>query len=240
IAPTHLTNASSCTDEFCTETSRAVQELERALPFHGRFSSKALLRETGGFEGVCEAFVDLGPDDLSIAKGEDVSEFEHGRRAAAHSPTALAGSKDHLVPMVDRLVDFDLKIVEGEGTEPILLEEHPDLVLAAKHAEARYPGSSGIKNDLSRQEPTADYRSSAAPAELLHGLPHDLHVLLRHRPRSIPRRAAAFHGKRDYCFWSKAAVSRDRQLRPLRRIPPALASAEVIWRAAKRDPGGSR
>src|SRR5262249_61711972 len=112
---------------FCRETSRAVQELERALPFHGRFSSKALLRETGGFEGVCEAFVDLGPDDLSIAKGEDVSEFEHGRRSAAHSPTALAGSKDHLVPMVDRLLGFRLQNVERGGGETNPLRQTPSL-----------------------------------------------------------------------------------------------------------------
>jgi len=43
-----------------------------------------------------------------------------------------------------------------------------------------------------------------APVESLDAPPVKLHVLLRHRPRSISLRSAAFHVKRDSRFSSKA------------------------------------
>jgi hypothetical protein len=121
-----------------------------------------LLRDASGFEGLLRVAVYLGPHDLSIAQGEDNSLFKFRRHPAARSQTPLAAYGDHLIPVVEQLVELDLPLLERKRLEPVLLKECPDLVIAAIDAE---PGMSlGEKsNTMSGDQMPALITASGPP-----------------------------------------------------------------------------
>jgi hypothetical protein len=78
--------------------SRQQSELLiQSAPFHakGRFSSKALLRQPGGFEGVGVMAEDLHLSSLSISDRPQLKEVGFDREAALPPAASLIdGSKD--------------------------------------------------------------------------------------------------------------------------------------------------
>jgi hypothetical protein len=67
--------------------------------------SIALLRQPHGFEGLLSVEVAHEAHDLATANGDDVRLFQLCRDPAARTATALAGHGDHLIPVVDQLLD---------------------------------------------------------------------------------------------------------------------------------------
>jgi hypothetical protein len=60
---------------------------------------------------------------------------------------------DHLLPMVDQLLDLDLPLLERKCPEPVLLEECPDLVIAVLDAESGDAGRGESKTISGDQKP---------------------------------------------------------------------------------------
>jgi hypothetical protein len=71
--------------------------------------------------------------------------------------------------VVDQLLDFDLPLLERKCSEPVFLEEWPDLVIAAIDAKPGNARGGEIKNDLGRIEAAADDRLDSALVERVEG-----------------------------------------------------------------------
>jgi hypothetical protein len=88
--------------------------------------------------------------------------------------------------VVDQLVEHDLPLLERKSAEPVLLEERPDLVVAAIDAEPGDLARGEIKDDLGRPDACADDRVGSTLVEELVGSADQLDVLLRNT-RSSPQ-----------------------------------------------------
>src|SRR5262249_31314506 len=123
----------------------------------------------------------VNPHALSVAPRTDLCEEKLCTRSAHRASSALAAHADHLIPVVDQLIDLDLPFVERERPEPIVLEEGLDLFVAAIDAESRDPGWRRIPDDLRRPDAFADDSVNSTSVEGFEPAPGRLHVLLRHR-----------------------------------------------------------
>src|SRR2546423_522410 len=146
-----------------------------------------LLRQPGGFEGFLPVEVVVDPDDLSVAHGADLRELKLRHRPATRAPTVLAGHGDHPIPSLDHFSELDLPLLKRERLEPIVLEESLDRFVAAIGTESGDAAWGGIPNDLWGPDAFADAGVHSPPVEGLECSADHLHVLFRHRPRSISR-----------------------------------------------------
>ena len=105
--------------------------------------------------------------------------------AASRAATMHAyGDDDHTVPGFDELVRLDCELV------PSFDQRRPSTARRVPDRRRRTPGSSrnpSASTSLQRRRRARTPPSSRASAERLDTRAHDLHVLLRHRPRSIPQ-----------------------------------------------------
>src|SRR4051812_25353750 len=149
-------------------------------PRHCRSSSKALLREPGGFEGGGAIRKPLLADDLALAKRSDDRVVEHDPCAARLS-TCLSPTMGHnlVAPGVD-----DLGVIrdqpEGFGDTQI---ELPDSLAPTNHTDFR---PVPIRDDLTGWIATGEKCSPIAAIKGFEVLTRTDRVLLRHRLRSIP------------------------------------------------------
>src|SRR5215211_5220258 len=111
-----------------------AQRISSASPSRAE-RKRGLFRKPGGFEGLLGVAGDLGSHDLYVAHGEDDRLLKLRCHPAACSQTPLVVNGDHLISVVDKLVDHDLPLLERKRREPVLLKETPDFVVAAIDAE---------------------------------------------------------------------------------------------------------
>ena len=139
-----------------------------------------LLRQPHGFEGLRSVGNFLEPDDFPLAVSD-----EEGRRNLDVDTTALA-SKSQLsecndaVTYVPHVVIGRVKHLEALG---IVREELSQAFMAAIGALDRCP----LGYELPVFGEAIDPRIEVASMQRFEGLHEELHVLLRHRPRSIPQ-----------------------------------------------------
>ena len=110
--------------------------------------------------------------------------FELCPNPASRAPTALARNGDHLIPVVDQLVELDLPLLKRERLEPVISEEGPDLVIAAMNAKSGNAARGKSHTSSGDQKPSDDrFRSTAVNAsnarrtsstfssDIAHGIP---------------------------------------------------------------------
>jgi len=103
------------------------------LDFHA--SSKALLRQPGGFEGLGSTCESLAMDDLPVAKGPDVPDVPADLHAALPSTPAKGHRRDDLVVSVCQLVNLGAGVIE--------LIQHPSRELGVSLRSPSERGGSG-------------------------------------------------------------------------------------------------
>ena len=143
---------------------------------------RVLLREPHGFEGLGAVPVGDHAHDPAVRQRHQVGELMLERSTAKFAASGLPGQHEHLiVTEVDDPLGFDAQV--RERAEVLAapyqhLLETPPLPLHARSfcADPRI-------NDLGIEE--VNSRKITSCPVLVHPT-HDLHVLLRHRPRSIP------------------------------------------------------
>jgi hypothetical protein len=140
-----------------------------------------LLRQPGGFEGFGVIDEVLPAGDPAVSKCQQVGvRLFHFDAAAAATPSQAEGDDDRISRSV-RLDDLRVMRLPGshESLSPL-----PQLSVAAKGTRL---GNLGAKDHLSVVIEEAQERIDVAFVPRLHEAVHDLHVLLRHRRRSIPQ-----------------------------------------------------
>ena len=141
-----------------------------------------LLGQAGGFEGLSPREETANGDDLTVSqpsvKGELLVE---GDLAAASSHLDPTEPENRIAEVTD-LGFLELKQVPGL---PYRSETAGHLVMAPvdRSLHRRRPG--GHPLDIGRR--VAEPQAGIVLIPRIHPLAHDLHVLLRHRPRSIPQ-----------------------------------------------------
>ena len=144
-----------------------------------------LLRQPHGFEGFAPVQEVLDPDDLASTEGD-----EHESRDVSLEPTCP--SLLVLDDVSKNRVANRLQVLGLDSESLPLLEESvhelPDFLGANEHSELGEVRR-GDKHDVPVKTVGADAKISVRPA--FEHLPHDLHVLLRHRPRSIATQESA-------------------------------------------------
>src|SRR3954451_19538185 len=153
-------------------------------------SSRALLPQPGGFECRCQVEVIGDPNELPVADRANLREYDVGCCSARRAAPPLAADADHLVPLVDHLVDLDLPL--REHPEPVVFEERLDLFVAAVDTESRDAGRRGIPDDLRRPDAFAHDSVDSATVEGLETAPDQFLVLPRHIPPSITAETPAW------------------------------------------------
>src|SRR6185295_8745018 len=140
-------------------------------------------REPGGFEGLLLRPVLAAPCDLPVADRVEVgvAQRQLPLRAGALRTSAAPHDRDDLVlSRVDQLHRLQLGVVQQ--VEP-LLQVGPQGVLAVDRATVIDCTLGSPVVDVVR--PEAAHGVKASLGEGFEGPAHQLHVLLRHRPRSI-------------------------------------------------------
>ena len=126
------------------------------------------------------------PNDLAASQCEDAPGERIYSRAAGLAPSPKVSQRDDLIACIDDPVEPHLEGLKGvREAGPSTERVCPDAVVVG----FRKPGST--KNGLAL---VVEDVPSPAPVSLLPVFdepPHDLDVLLRHRPPSIPRRRGA-------------------------------------------------
>src|SRR5829696_7382356 len=193
----------------CSPATSPTKYPVKTTAFHAKrcFSSKALLRQPGGFEG----FVPVGqlvPNDLPVPNGEDAANLRIDVRAAGSPPRPNPAQHDHGFPRVNDSVDPDRGLLKG------IEEAHPGSECLGPDGVCIRVGQPGrAEHHLTMVVVQLPSAFPLVPLPVLQNLAHDLYVLLRHRPGSISPRSAGFHANRRYS--SKAATPTAQRLRGL-------------------------
>jgi hypothetical protein len=142
-----------------------------------------LLRQPHGFEGLRLAHVDLPMDDQPVPERVDMRVLPQRQLdpggATAHP---LVKEHDDAVPGIHQLI---LKLDGLPGAEPLSPEPAHGHGPVVDATDARYLKFGGVPFDIGMQEASAEV--SVTSNEGFEGRAYALHVLLRHRPRSIPQ-----------------------------------------------------
>jgi hypothetical protein len=149
-----------------------------------------LLRQAGGFEGLGLVHDALHPNDLLAPEGE---ELEVAIVALDPACSALAVLDDLGQDGVAR--GAEVCRLNGELFPLLEKAAHviPDPIEAEKHTEL-WKVRPNDEQDVLIEIVNPGSKISLSPGFV--DLPHDLHVLLRHRPRSIAQSQADFEGER--------------------------------------------
>src|SRR5829696_7543219 len=140
-----------------------------------------LLPQPGGFEGFFHCLEHRQPHDLAFAEDPNMSGVGHRFDSASPADSNQSNRSDDLVSCVDEVLRL-----HPPGSPLLANEPHelPDSFMTAKDKGVKGPPRQVI-NDF-RVEHAVVHLATAV--EVLVAPPHHLHVLLRHRPPSIPRR----------------------------------------------------
>src|SRR5215207_784183 len=153
----------------------------------------SLLRQPGGFEGVGSLHDAFDADHGSPSKGPNLEIPQLAERIALATGPVLVDVNDHAVSSVQELITGDHKTLPL--WEEYLAHVPGHLVSAAVHP---LPSSQAELRAQNQQDVRVIQLGSlvevSAPP-LTVDPPHDLDVLLGHRPRSISPGSAAFHAK---------------------------------------------
>jgi hypothetical protein len=139
------------------------------------------LRQPHGFEGFGSVTVLARFGDLSVSQSEymELVLFEGG--AAGPAATDQVNSDDNAVARIDELLRLRLKLSVLEDLRKML---HTGVAAAMRSGPPRIvrpiPPHGGRIGQL-------NHCREVASVERIKPLAHQLHVLLRHRPRSIPQ-----------------------------------------------------
>jgi hypothetical protein len=191
LAPRHAMNRAIC---------RAASEIVNRKPgrpaarHDARPLNRDLLPQPGGFESLGVALVSATPHGETIAVAGEPADFRIQRDAAPEPGAKVAQCEDG-VAEVSNLLNTRLKLLEGGvHIRPPLPEALVTVVglVALNLRRERVPLGLGVR-DL-------QHRLDVAPVVTLEGLMEKLHVLLRHRPRSI-------------ALWRERAARRERSKR---------------------------
>ena len=140
-----------------------------------------LLRQPDGFEGFLPCPKGPPPDHLAVTQGPNVPTAQVHIDAASHPAPVVVHSHNHGVSYGGAFLDLDA--VVGKGT-PERFQEGGETRMPSilpRKVEAAY------ELCLDGWIDEIKWRNSAAPIPGLVDELHDLQVLLRHRPRSIPQ-----------------------------------------------------
>src|SRR5829696_243788 len=154
-----------------------------------------LLRQPGGFERFLSGEVLAPRGNLAVPNCEDDRVADVDLHVAVLHPPHAADEGYNLVPCIDQLL----------GLHPALLERLLPLAVVVAQRVGALHQPDVIERALGRSPvdvrmPELSEPVQAAPVIRGEVLPHDLHVLLRHRPRSIPpgERIRDLSGARAY------------------------------------------
>jgi hypothetical protein len=141
-----------------------------------------LLREPYGFEGLSAIQVRAPLDHFAVMQRQYMAHRGIDVYTAAASRASVSREhKDTIATHLDELLRYRLEVVEGR-MHLANRAQHPFAAVIAALATTDLvrlvPDDFGIKD--------VEFGPSAAVEPLVEP-PHDLHVLLRHRPRSIPQ-----------------------------------------------------
>ena len=140
-----------------------------------------LLRQAKGFEGLSVIDEVLPAGDPAVSKCEQVGVRLFHFDAAAPATTSQVEGDDDRISRSVRL--DDLRVMRLPSSQESL-SPLPQLGVAAKGTRL---GNLGAKGHLAVVIEEAQERIDVAFVPRFHEAVHDLHVLLRHRPRSIPQ-----------------------------------------------------
>src|SRR5215218_9683135 len=148
-----------------------------------------LLPQTGGFEGFLPRLVQTEADHLRFPQVADAEEVALDSHPATPARPALAKHENHRIPRIDVLAGRNL--VVRPRLKPVTKEPLDSLVAVVdarrwQLARGRVPDHVGIE--------VLAPRLAITRLESAHHPLDDLHVLLRHRPRSIPPMRSALEG----------------------------------------------
>ena len=143
---------------------------------------------------------------------EDTEEVALDPDTTAPARSSLAEDKDDRIARVDAVAGLDLVVVPGPSQSR---KNRPDSLVTVVDARRGHPARRRVPDNLRIEVLARNVVSCRkAPGELL----DDLHVLLRHCPRSISRRvgmpylAASRHYARvEVAHWPLAGPARDRR-----------------------------
>jgi hypothetical protein len=144
-----------------------------------------LLRQPGGFEGSVLVREPLYANDAAVPHGPYVPDVPACLRATLPPPAPDGERAEHLISGVDERMDLDMSIVElpQEDFHDAPYSFWPSLHVRKVGDED--PG--GHELELRRRIRQRKRAFEVASVQGLDSSPHQFHVLLRHRPRSIPQ-----------------------------------------------------
>jgi nucleotide-binding universal stress UspA family protein len=152
---------------------------------------RSLVRQTGGFEGLDGRPERLNATNAAIFK---VEELKHGvvNREATHTAREDRAPSHQNTVLPDSLnsVNLDVPVIPGFEEPLHKAADTPDAALGPA------PEKLGRVGPLEVRVMVGLPFLPVAVVERLEDLANDLHVLLRHIPRSITRSGAAFRSKR--------------------------------------------
>jgi hypothetical protein len=149
--------------------------------------SEALLPQPGGFEGLPLIQIDLAFEELAVPKLPESADL------AAHGDATSRASPDESIQLDDA--------ISARIQEPAVLDvevlHHGSHALPVPHQLVKPPVGLLLdgRAELDRGVAHAQKTLRVLRVEGIHCPPHDLDVLLRHRPRSIPRRGEGAHAE---------------------------------------------
>jgi len=143
-----------------------------------------LLPQPGGFEGCGPIGESQPADEAAVPHGIHAQRVPTRLHTTVFATAAQGEGGEHLISGVDQLVELDTRVVE---LGPESLNDPPERLRAALNARKVWdegPGRQKLEFGWSVREL---YRAlNVASVEGLEYSPDHLHVLLRHRPPSIP------------------------------------------------------
>ena len=145
----------------------------------------AYSRKPGGFEGLVEREVGVPTNDLAVL--ERVDEGDVLLNLHVPSPHALTSQLNDSLAAVDDLQDLGAEFIPLTGPVAKCLD-HP--VVPPIRLGVRQFGwliDQHLRVEVDEQRPKVAISDGGEIRGDGQGLPHDLHVLLRHRRRSISR-----------------------------------------------------
>ena len=137
-----------------------------------------LLRQAGGFEGAGHILENLPPDDPAPAQSHYLGKPLVEWSAAASSTAPFAHRQDNAGPCVYELLRFEAVVLPRA---PVATRSFDDRIAPDVHAVmVQHRSIAGVPNDVIVEQRPKGFRTFNSAA-------NQFHVLLRHRPRSIPQ-----------------------------------------------------
>ena len=159
--------------------SRAVEGLQGTAHDLHVLLRHRLLPQPGGFEGLGLSPVIAPPDAFPPTPLGDIPEQYLERRVASCAATAKSHGCERQVSKVAHRDHFDREV--GENVDYARVPAADSIVSAIRCPPSRPP-----LGRPRRQRPSVPETTQVPSVEGVKGLVSQLHVLLRHRPPSIP------------------------------------------------------